>query len=199
MTTLSLFRSILRYSCSANKCEQQENGLYSDFALAANIALRCLESLEVQGIRRQDTSRIYFHTSDPSTLMQEHRGKALKCKPDLVLVSVDDVRGTCGSEGEGRDYLPEDLFLNKAAKVPAISFKWRVIRTFVECKTSKAIMAKPLSWYAHEPKIQNPECKYPTKDDEPVLAQSITSVSPVSSNTGSQRPEASKWVFCSAT
>jgi hypothetical protein len=180
-------------SCSADKWEQHENKLHH-FAQAANIAFRCLEELEVEGIRSRDTSRLYFHVNDPQTLTQDHQGQTSTRRPNLVLVSVDDVRHACS---EGDIYQPEEI---EAAKPPKFSFNWRAVRMFVECKTSKIGIAKPLKAYTNEPATQNSTRGYLTVHDGPDLAQSITpSASSASYNTTVELPIPSKLLICSAT
>jgi hypothetical protein len=185
-------------SCSADKWKQHENKLYPDFALATNTALRCLEEIEVKGIRRLDT-RVYFHVNDPSLLTQEHKGKVSRRKPDFLLVSDDDMRNAC----EDGDFLQiHDLIMKNAVKSPEVPFNWRVVRTFVECKSSKKPrgMARPLGVYTGSRHTKDPQLEYLTVANDPILALSITpSASPASSNTGSQPLENRKWLFCSAT
>lgn len=103
--------------------------------IAANITLRCLQSPRVPGIRRSpDTSPIYFHVNDPSELTQEQQGEASTGKPDLVLVSADDVHSSRGLLLEEVFHRPEDLLLKVA---PESSFNLSVVRTFLQCTTSK--------------------------------------------------------------
>ncbi|KAF8129366.1 hypothetical protein EV363DRAFT_1264501 [Boletus edulis] len=126
-----------------------EKELYPQFVTAANTALLFLEKLDIEDIRSTRGSAICFQVQDPMVIRQRHQDHVSERKPDVIVVSENDI---CDEEGEsGIIYSSKERFLKLATKPPSPkkmkSFGWRDVRTFVEFKKAKSKMQPPPEEY----------------------------------------------------
>lgn len=120
--------------------------------MAANTALLFLEKLDIEDIRSAGGSAVCFQVHDPMVIRQRHQDHISERKPDVIVVSENDI---CDEEGEsGTIYSPKERFLKLATKPPSPkktkSFEWRDVRTFVEFKKAKSKMQPPPEEYCSQ-------------------------------------------------
>ncbi|KAN0073650.1 hypothetical protein V8E55_012127 [Tylopilus felleus] len=149
-----------------------EKELYPQFVTAANTALLFLEKLDFEDIRSAGGSAVCFQVQDPMVIRQRHQDHVSERKPDVIVVSENDI---CDEQGElGTIYSPKERFLKLATEPPSPkktkSFEWRDVRTFVEFKKAKSKMQPPPEEYCSQT-YTPPKEEYLTLDtlNEPEL------------------------------
>ena len=91
-------------------------GLYPQFVTAANTALLFLEKLDIEDVRSAGGSAVCFQVHDPMVIRQRRQDHVSEHKPDVIVVSENDI---CDEEGEsGTIYSPKERFLKLATRPP---------------------------------------------------------------------------------
>ena len=129
------------YSC---KPTSSETDRYKPFILAFNSAFEALHRLEIPRLVKPSTLDILFHQNNPSLITTVHDGDLWACKPDIVLVSHQDVQDAYKSGDPGQW---PDFAFKTACDSPKEPFTWSHLLSCLEFKLRKKSLVPPPVFY----------------------------------------------------
>ncbi|KAG0706458.1 hypothetical protein DFH29DRAFT_1022318 [Suillus ampliporus] len=125
-----------------------EKKYYGPFTKVINIALACLEGIEVDGMRASPGMNIICQHNDKE-MVQLHQNEKSRRRPDVVILPLQSSRNAFSDEF--RDMRDAEHMLQNAPNPPEESLVWKDVLASIEFKRkAKGVSGPPSSYSVQE-------------------------------------------------
>ncbi|KAG0706490.1 hypothetical protein DFH29DRAFT_845929 [Suillus ampliporus] len=159
-----------------------ERNFYEPFTTATNIALACLEGIEVDGMRAVSLGPNIICQRNDKQMFQLHQNKQSDRRPDVVILPLQSSRNAFprGCEGMG----DVEHMLQNARNPPEESLVWKDVLASIEFKRKAKKLSGPPSSYSVK--------DYIATDPDYLRVETAAPDGPVTAAPGSSQTQAKK-------
>ena len=133
-----MFSALIEFASASH---QVETDSYAPFVKASNVALKCLEGVNIKGMPAKRSNIDIICQVNDHPILQDHQDRTSQRKPDVLILPCKCALETL-SEGN-RDMTAEEFRLTSAAAKPESRLFWEDVLACIEFKRPTKRLTKP--------------------------------------------------------